>query len=193
MKIIEWPQFLENGIGPEEKLTSMTIGIFDGVHLGHRALIERIVSHNINLIPVIITFRQNHKTKNNERRNLLTFQKRLTMFEKLGIQITIVIDFTEEFKRMPGIDFLNILLKHGRIGFFAAGYNFRCGNKLDTDADSIKIFFSSHSIPAEIVPQVTEGGLPISSSRIRSAVAAGDLSLAQTMLGYAPDNLDSAL
>ena len=214
MQIIEWQQFLDNGLRQEEKLASMTIGIFDGVHRGHRALIERVVSHvslrsadekkfiadaaetrivhNDGFLPVIITFRENHKTKDKKQitggggqSDIQTFQQRLSMFEKLGIQITVVIDYTEEFRRMHWIDFLNVLLKHSCVGFFAVGSDFRCGYKLDTDAEAIKKFFTSRNIPAEIVPQVMEGGLPVSSSRIRCAIASGDLSLAESMLGYA--------
>ena len=105
------------------------------------------------------------------------------MFEKLGIEIVINIEFTEEFKQMPGAEFLEILIKHGNVGFFACGCDFRCGCRLDTDAAAAKSFFASRGIPVEVVPQVMEGSLPISSSRIRAAIAAGDKTLAETLLG----------
>jgi riboflavin kinase / FMN adenylyltransferase len=202
MKIIEWRQFQEDGFSHNGKSASMTVGIFDGVHIGHQALLKRIVSHDlggtpvgkmpvggtpvgktpVGGTPVVVTFRHNHKI---ESGNILTFKQRLDIFESLGIQITIVIDFTEKFKKMPGIEFLNILLKHGNIGFFAVGSGFRCGYQQDTDAEMIKEFFTSHNITAEIMPKVTEGHLPVSSSRIRSAISAGDIELAQKMLGRA--------
>lgn len=190
MKVIEWQQFLKSGLNLGKKLSSMTVGVFDGVHRGHQALIERVVSHSANYVPVVITFRENHKitnneqlTINNEQRDIYSFQKRLEIFEKLGVQLTIVVDFSDEFRRMSGIEFLEILLKHGNVGFFAAGNNFRCGNGLDTSASEIQKFFASYGIPAEIVPEVLEGSAPVSSSRIREAVAAGDHSLAEAMLG----------
>ena len=182
---IDWQQFLESGLNLGKKLSSMTVGVFDGVHRGHQALIERVVSprHNADFAPVVVTFRENHKIMNNEQGNIFSFQQRLAVFEKLGIQITIVVDFTEMFRQMPGIEFLEILLKHGSVGFFAVGNNFRCGNGLDTSAAAIQKFFASHGIPAEIVPEVFEGSLPVSSSRIREAIAAGDFTLAEAMLG----------
>jgi len=103
----------------------------------------------------------------------------------MSIQITVVIDFTEEFKKMPGIEFLKILLERGNVGFFAVGSGFRCGHRQDTDAEMIKKFFTSHDIQVEIIPKVMEGSLPVSSSRIRSAISAGDIELAQKMLGRA--------
>jgi riboflavin kinase/FMN adenylyltransferase len=180
MQIIEWRQFLEESFPLSGKLSSMTVGIFDGVHRGHQALLKQIVTHDENKIPVVVTFRQNHKT---EHDNILTFSQRLEIFESFGIQVTVVIDFTEEFRQMPGIEFLKILLKHGNVGFFAVGNDFRCGYQQDTDAVMIQNFFTSHNIPAEIVPKVMEGSLPVSSSRIRSAINAGDVELAQKMLG----------
>jgi len=196
MQLINWRQFLENGLPLGDKLASMTIGIFDGVHRGHQALIKRIVSHNApplnapsaGYVPVVFTFRQNHKTENSnlrfgEQGDIQSFEERLAMLERLGVQITVVIDFSEEFRRMRGVEFLKILLEHGNAGFFAVGSDFRCGYQLDTNAAAIKKFFLSHNIPVEIVPQVMQGTLPVSSSRIRAAIAAGDHALAQAMLG----------
>jgi riboflavin kinase/FMN adenylyltransferase len=181
MQIINWPDFLKSGLPSKEKFSSMTVGVFDGVHRGHQALIKRIVSHNVNYVPVVVTFQI---TNNKEQRNIQTFRQRLALFENLGVKITVVIDFTDEFRQMSGIEFLEILLKHADIGFFAVGNNFRCGYRLDTDAMAIENFFASRNISVEIVPEIMEGSLPVSSSRIRAAIAAGDITLAQTMLGY---------
>jgi len=185
MQIIDWQQFLNSGLPQQGKPSSMTIGIFDGVHRGHQTLIKKVVSHNAEYIPVIVTFRQNYKTGNNEHiTEIHSFEDKLAMFKKLGIQITIVIDFTETFRQMPGIEFLDILLKHGNVGYFAVGNDFRCGNQLDTDVTVIKKFFASFNITCEVIPEVMECGLPVSSSRIRNAITAGDFSTAEKMLGH---------
>jgi riboflavin kinase/FMN adenylyltransferase len=180
MQIIEWRQFLEKGFSHNGKLSSMTVGVFDGVHIGHQELLKRIVSHNADKTPVVITFKDNHKI---ESGHILTFKQKLDIFESLGVEITIVIDFTKEVKQMSGIDFLKILLERGNVGFFAVGSDFKCGHQQDTDAEAIQKFFAEHNIPAEIVPKVTEGSAPVSSSRIRAAISAGDIDLAQKMLG----------
>jgi riboflavin kinase/FMN adenylyltransferase len=190
--LVEWSEFTEKGLPTGEKKASVTIGVFDGVHRGHKALIERVVSHNAENTPVVITFRENHKTINNEQlaisneqRDIQTFEQRVKVLEEMGVQIIVVIDFSEAFRRMGGIEFLEILLTRCNIGFFAVGSAFRCGYQLDTDAAAIQKFFASRGIPAEIVPEVTEDSLPISSSRIRAAIAAGNIQLAETMLGRA--------
>ena len=182
MTVIEWPDFLENGLPLGDKFSSMTIGVFDGVHRGHQALIERVVSRNDINVPVVITFRQNHKG-DTFADNIQTFREKTEIFDSLGVKIAVVVDFTESFRRMAGSEFLEILVKHGKIGFLAVGANFRCGYGLDTDAAAIQKFLASRNIPAEIVPEVMEDSSPISSSRIRSAIASGNLPLAQAMLG----------
>jgi riboflavin kinase/FMN adenylyltransferase len=182
MRIIEWRDFLENGLH-SEKPASLTIGVFDGIHLGHRALIERITAKRPFLTPSIITFRDNHKLENSARA-IQTFEQKAAIFEKAGIEILIVIDFTDSFKRMTGDEFLRILYEHGNAGFLAIGSSFRCGYKLDTDASAIRDFFNERNVPVEIMPDVLEDGQPVSSSRIRSAIAGGNLALAEKMLGY---------
>nr|AGS52048.1 riboflavin biosynthesis protein RibF [uncultured bacterium contig00008] len=204
MLVTDWFEFLENGLPIKQNLSSMTVGVFDGVHRGHQALLKRIVSHNADYVPVVVTFRENHKTgtvKNFSKEthteaqrhggelgnsDILTFERKTEILAGLGVEVLLVIDFTDSFRHMKGIDFLEVLLEHGNIGFFAVGGNFRCGYQLDTGAREISGFFTSRNIPVEIVPEVMEGSLPISSSRIRSCIAAGDLQAAQSMMGARP-------
>jgi riboflavin kinase/FMN adenylyltransferase len=203
MIVIDWAAFLKSGLPLDQKLSSITVGIFDGVHRGHQALIKRIVSYNTDYVPVVVTFKQNHKintvkkfSENTSRGDaetqrrreelgigdIISFEQKTKILEDMGVGILLVIDFTESFRQMSGIEFLEIILKHGNVGFMAIGSQFRCGCNLDTDAAAILKFFTSHSIPLEIVPEVMEGSLPISSSRIRSCIANGDLELAEKML-----------
>jgi riboflavin kinase/FMN adenylyltransferase len=206
MLVIDWPAFLENGLPLNNKKTSVTVGVFDGVHRGHRALIERVVSYNADYAPVVVTFRENHKKDSDKSSrqaacaailraeargaqrkedvfDLIDFEQKTEILAGLGVQVLLVIDFTESFRNTGGIEFLRLLTGRGNVGFFAVGSGFRCGRDLDTDAAAIGEFLSSRGIPFETVPHVLEDGLPISSSRIRAALAAGDTELALKMLG----------
>jgi len=178
MTEIDWTAFLEKGLPLEQKRTSLTVGVFDGVHRGHQALIANIISYNAEYLPVVVTFREPKITG-----SIQSFRQKAEMLESLGVKIMVVIDFTESFRQIKGIDFLKILLKRGNLGFFTVGSGFRCGYQLDTDTQKIKTFFTSHNIPVTIFPEVMEGSLPVSSSRIRSAINSGDLRLAEAMLG----------
>ena len=184
MLTIDWAQFTKHGLRLKGKKSSMTVGVFDGIHRGHQALIEKVTTHakKNGYMPVIITFRSNFKTGETSG-GIYTFKEKIKKFKQMGVKITVVIDFTESFSRMTGIEFLQLLLKHGNVGFFAVGSNFRCGYQLDTDAAAIQKFFTTQRIPVEIAPEVMEENLPISSSRIRVAIAQGNLTLAEKMLG----------
>ena len=193
MQIIEWPLFLKNGLPLDGKHSSLTVGIFDGVHRGHQALINRVVNFNKDYIPVLVTFYQNHKYENKPEcyGNIQTFRQKTELFEKLGVKIVLAVEFTNTFRRMPGMDFLNILLTTAKIGFMAVGNDFRCGYKLTTGAADIKNCYTKQNIPVEIASSVMEGSQPISSSRIRNAIIRGRLDEAAKMLGR-PYTLDLA-
>ena len=180
MQIEYWYEFLERKF-PHK--VAMTVGVFDGVHKGHRALIERVVAQGgPNVMPVAVTFWGPIRKSEGVPFNIQSFEEKSAALEALGIKTLIVIDFTEEFSRMTGLQFLETLLAHAEIGFFAVGENFRCGWGLDTDAIAIKKFFTEKGIPAEIVPEVLYDNQPVSSSRIRDALAQGDIELAEALL-----------
>jgi riboflavin kinase/FMN adenylyltransferase len=182
MQVIDWNDFLKRGL-PSGKV-SVTVGVFDGVHKGHKTLIERILPQNANnAVPVVITFRE--PVYKNEKIPLIiqSFEEKAAALEALGVEVLIVIDFTENFSRMTGREFLETLLNHAAIGFFAVGANFRCGCGLDTDAKAIRDFFTDKGIPVEIVPEVLYDEFPVSSSRIRAALAEGDIELAEALIG----------
>jgi riboflavin kinase/FMN adenylyltransferase len=188
MPVIEWSQFLEEALPLGGKPSAVTVGVFDGVHRGHKALIEQVVSQKKHAVPVVVCFRQSqHKEKNRDGReypgDILTIRQKMAVFESLGVSITIIIDFSEPLMRMSGADFLRILQEHGKMTFMAVGSNFRCGYQLDTDAQIIKKLNAGLDIQTCIVEPLAEGGQPISSSQIRAAIAQGNLKEANAMLG----------
>jgi len=189
MQIIEWSQFLEEALPLGQNPSAITVGVFDGVHRGHKALIEQVVSQKKHAIPVVVCFRQSHYKKEfGDRReypgDILTFRQKMAVLESLGVSITIVIEFSESFRQMPGADFLRILQEHGKMNFMAVGSNFRCGYKLDTDALIIQKLNAELDIFTCIVQPLAEGSQPISSSHIRAAITQGKLEEANAMLGH---------
>jgi len=189
MQIIEWAQFLEDTSPLKGKPFAVTVGIFDGVHRGHQALIEAVVSQKERAVPVVITFRQGRYKKavgveKHYPGDILSFTQKMAIFESLGIALTIVVEFTESFRKMSGKEFLRILCEHGNMVFMAVGSNFRCGYRLDTDALAIQGFNHRRGIQTQIVQPLTEDDKPISSSQIRGAITSGKLREAAAMLGH---------
>ncbi|MDR0473267.1 MAG: FAD synthetase family protein [Treponema sp.] len=181
MRIIEWPEFLKKGLQAGTGLRAITIGVFDGVHRGHQALIERIVQSGLE--PLIITFRENHKNRSERQGRLLSFRQKADIFESLGAAVTVAAELNDSLKNLPGAEFIRLLWERGGMGFLAIGNNFRCGRSLDTDAAAIQKHNASKNITTFIAEPVMEGPLPVSSSRIREAIFLGKLEEAASMLG----------
>jgi len=198
MRIIEWPEFLEKSLPLDGKASAVTVGVFDGVHRGHKALIDQVMAQKSQALPVVVTFRQSQYKKAQGQEyfgEILSFRQKMDAFESLGISITVLIEFSESFRRLTGREFLQILQEQGKMRFLAVGSNFRCGYQLDTDAPAMQKFNTEQNIPTVIVPVLAEntlnGTVTISSSRIRAAIARGELKSAALMLGY-PFTLDLA-
>ncbi|MCL2834527.1 MAG: FAD synthetase family protein [Treponema sp.] len=188
MQVIEWETFLEKGLPAADVSSAVTIGVFDGVHRGHQALISRIINYDKKMVPVIITFRQNHKGKTLNSNNaypgdLTSFEQKIFLFKQMGVSIVVAAELSESFRRLRGEEFLDILRDRGRMGFLAVGKNFRCGYNQDTDAQKIREINTRKNIRTEIIGVLNEANEPINSSRIRLAVAGGLLAQAQAMLG----------
>jgi riboflavin kinase/FMN adenylyltransferase len=182
MRLIDWSRF---ATGTEEPLagtgSAMTIGVFDGVHRGHQALIGRITGRELQ--PVIVTFTGTPKSfRHNWKGEIYTLDRKLAIFEQLGAVLTILIDFSPNFSKLSGRDFIRILRERGGLRFLAVGSNFRCGYRLDTDAAAIGAM-NSEDLKTEVLSPVLSGGSPVSSSRIRAALMAGDLAAAAELLG----------
>jgi riboflavin kinase/FMN adenylyltransferase len=101
------------------------------------------------------------------------------------VQLAVLIDFSENFSKINGRDFIDLLL--GRRGplvkLIALGENFRCGQGLDTNAAMIQGLAKERGVYVWIAPQVLDGGQPVSSSRIRQALAQGRVEEAKRLLG----------
>jgi FAD synthase len=182
MHVLEWAVFI-NGSSPVPS-SAMTIGVFDGVHRGHLILIKNIVQRGP--CPTVITFIQNPKKilkASAYEGDIFSLRQKLSVFEELGVARTVLIDFSGNFGRMKGKEFINLLKDRGKLAFLAIGVNFRCGYKLDTDALCIKKLNEKDGIQTELVPPLTEGARPVSSSRIRDAVKKGRLDEAAALLG----------
>jgi riboflavin kinase/FMN adenylyltransferase len=162
----------------------MTVGVFDGVHRGHAELIRRIVSRGP--CPTVVTFRENPKKILSPRPyegDIFSLEQKLAALEELGVARAVLIDFSEEFSKMNGWEFINSLESRGNAVFLAIGANFRCGYRHETGAELIRRKNGLKGIPTEIVPPVLRGNEPVSSSRIRAAISGGDLAGAGALLG----------
>jgi len=191
LRIVPWSEAPRLGAQASEKAAA-TIGVFDGLHLGHRELVARVVAKAPDYLPVAVTFRDNPKKLTRPHRfdgDLFTLEQKLSSLETAGIQLCVLIDFSGNFSKLAGSEFVSTLVRSFGIRSFVVGSDFRCGHRLSTDAVSLGDLARSYGAEAEIVEPVKVEGEAVSSSRIRSAVASGRMDQALAMLGR-PYTLD---
>ncbi len=183
MKIVAWEE-LGSRQGSGAPLAA-AIGVFDGLHIGHRELIGRVLGRE-GLASAVVTFKENPKrllSPSTFHGELSTLEQRLSLIGSMGVELCLLIDFSGDFSKLPGRHFLTELSDRGKLRYLAVGSDFRCGHRLDTDASGIREFCAERSIDVELLGAVQWSGHPVSSSRIRKAILEGRLGDAASMLG----------
>ncbi len=165
------------------KGTGISVGSFDGLHLGHRFLLNELVSacSSKGIAPGLITFTRPlpaYKHSDDYTGDISTINQRLQLFEEMGIQFVFVVDFTQDFSALKGVDFLNILKQNLNMKFIAEGIDFRCGYKGATDTQAIKYWAGQNNVDFSFVDPVyyteADGNEErISSSYIRKMIQKG--------------------
>jgi riboflavin kinase/FMN adenylyltransferase len=189
MRVINWEDFTAPD-SPAPQTLALTIGVFDGVHRGHQALIQKIravsAGEQRRCIPTVVTFRQHPLSVLNPAGfpgDIFTLEQKVQAFAEMGVEQTVLIDFSGNFSTINGRDFINLLIQSRPVRFIALGQNFRCGFRQDTGAAGIREMASALGIETWIAAPVMDGVLPVSSSRIRKALASGDFAGARRLLG----------
>jgi len=191
VRIVHWNDVIRGTASISER-TAATIGVFDGLHVGHRALVASVVSKAPGLLPVAFTFNDNPKKVTKPNRfsgSLFSLDQKLAALEEAGIALCVLIDFSGNFSKLAGSEFVSTLVRSFGVRSFVVGSDFKCGHRLSTDAEALKAIAESLDAEAVIVEPIAVQGETVSSSRIRSAIADGRTDLALAMLGR-PYTLD---
>jgi riboflavin kinase / FMN adenylyltransferase len=176
-------------IQPDFGPTVISVGNFDGVHLAHRLVLERIVERAKALggKSLVVTF-DPHPTRvlRPERApKLLTpLSHKLALLAESGIDATLVLPFSAEFAKTSPRDFASgILGKSLRAAEVHEGFNFHFGHKAEGNVARLMEFGREASFKVVEYPEMRRRGNLVSSSRIRELVLAGDMSRARALLG----------
>jgi riboflavin kinase/FMN adenylyltransferase len=169
----------------------VTLGIFDGVHRGHRVLLDRLVARaeEVKAESVVITFSPHPRLvleqKNIDLSFLTTIEEKMVLLEKANVDHVIIIEFNKQFSKIRACDFIKDILVD-KIGtkHLIIGYNHHFGRRGEGDFNTIKQCSESNAFRVEQVQGFhTEEGA-ISSSSIREALLNGRLDEANRWLGY---------
>ncbi len=189
MRVFFWRDIdLSGSVFTEERGTALTVGSFDGPHCGHAALFDAVLTASgaENLIPGIVTFTRPlpaHKNPAAYQGDIATLRLRLLEYERQGFAFAVLIDFSNDFARMLGIDFLRVLSSGFSLRFLAEGQDFRCGHRGLCGKKEIEAFAVTHGIDTVFLPPVLHNGCRVSSSSIRQGVLNGKFSDVRLMLG----------
>lgn len=169
--------------------TVVTVGFFDGVHLGHQQVLELTVAsaRDLGLPAVAVTFDRHPRevlTPDRVPRLLTTVERKARLIERTGIDVLVVLEFTEEFSRWPAERFIAEVLRDGlHASRCVMGANFTFGHRAQGTVDLLIATGPDYGFTAERVGIRELGGRPVSSSSIRDALAEGELDWPHRALG----------
>jgi riboflavin kinase / FMN adenylyltransferase len=174
MKVVHAPGELE------ARPRAVAVGTFDGVHRGHRRVLEAALAAAPALMPTVITFWPHPRTVlGNEVRLLTTLDRRLELLAEAGVGETLVVEFTPELARTEPVAFVDELLRPIGTELVVAGANFRFGRGRSGDLGT----FEQLGLDVERVELVPG----VSSTTIREVLGAGEVESAALMLGRPPE------
>jgi riboflavin kinase/FMN adenylyltransferase len=171
------------------KPTVLTLGVFDGLHLGHQAIMAKVVerARATGAVATAITFDPHPRAVLHPESApplLQTLDQRLANLEVLGIEQAIVVKFTKDFASQPAEDFLRNVVRdrlHAREVYLGKGFAF--GKGRGGNIELLRKMSDELGFVADEVDEVQLRGMRISSSRIRELLAEGRVDLARRMLG----------
>lgn len=159
---------------------AVMIGKFDGLHLGHRALISAMKEQSEELSKVIMSFVMN----GSGTKEILNEREKITLCEELGFDAYLHVDFNDEIRNMTPESFVSECL-HKKINAKAVyvGSNFRFGKNRAGDPDMLKKLCGEFGIKVVVIPGITIHGIPVSATEIRKRIFMGDMKEAAELLG----------
>ncbi|MEO7773516.1 MAG: bifunctional riboflavin kinase/FAD synthetase [Steroidobacteraceae bacterium] len=164
-----------------------TIGTFDGLHLGHRALLARVdeQARRLKCASMMITFEPMPReffAKDNPPARLTSFRERWRQLQKLPLDTMCALRFASGLRDRSGEEFAE-LLRATRVRHLVIGHDFRAGRNGEATAQWFASEGSRFGFEVEIVPAVTLDGRRVASSDVRAALAGGDFEQARRLLG----------
>lgn len=172
------------------KKSVVTIGTFDGVHIGHRKILEHIVesANELNCESVVLTFFPHPRMvlqQSSEVKLLNTIDEKKVLLENVGIDNLIIHPFDKDFSRLTAEAFVKeILIDQLHVQKIIIGYDHRFGRNRTANIDDLIHFGAQYGFEVEQISAQEVNDNAVSSTKIRNAILNGDCTLANEYLGY---------
>jgi riboflavin kinase/FMN adenylyltransferase len=175
------------GFTPQKDIL-LTIGVFDGVHLGHRHLISRLkeLARQQSILSGVITFSQHPQevlSPRNRLPSITGIERRLALLRDEGVDIVIPLPFTPQLANLSPREFLTLLKEYLKMKGLVVGPDFALGKDRQGDIDALRRLGQEMAFSVTVVPPMTIDGEVVSSTAIRKALAEGDMKRAHKLLG----------
>ena len=169
--------------------TVLTIGTFDGVHLGHQKIIERVVTtaRQEGLLATIFTFFPHPRMVVQHDKSLKlihTLEEKKQLLQRLGVDLLVVQSFNEAFAQLTAEEFVStILVQHLNVKKVIIGYDHRFGRNRTANINDMRLFGEKYGFAVEEISVQEVDEVSVSSTKIREALNKGDVTTAEHYLG----------
>jgi riboflavin kinase/FMN adenylyltransferase len=168
--------------------TLLTIGVFDGVHVGHRYLLKKLQQRAAekNLLSGVVTFSPHPQSvlhQHNQLPWLSSLEDRVRSFRELGINMVAVLTFTPKVAQLSAQEFISLVKKHLRMRGIMVGPDFALGRGGEGNIKLLRTLGLEMKFSVEAIRPYTINGEVVSSTLIRQALAQGDMRKVQTLMG----------
>jgi len=168
----------------------VTIGTFDGVHIGHQKVLKKLVksAKKNNATPILLTFFPHPRMvlqKEIGIKLINTINERTQLLEKTGIETLVIYPFDEDFANQTALNFVrNFLVAKLNIAKLFIGYDHRFGKNREGDFEHLKEYGYTYNFSVKEISKLDINNIGVSSTKIRKAIEKGEITKANQYLGY---------
>jgi riboflavin kinase / FMN adenylyltransferase len=165
----------------------LTIGSFDGVHLGHRRIIQQLINHALNGESILITFEPHPRLVINPGDKTLkllnTLQEKINLLSELGLHHLVVVPFDDAFRALTAKEYIaDFIIKKFKPSTLIIGYDHHFGNNREGNLQLLKDMQSDYNYEVTEIPKQEIDDLAVSSTKIRNYLQEGNMNMANQML-----------
>jgi len=169
--------------------TVLTMGVFDGVHAGHRYLLKKLQQRAAekNLLSGVVTFSPHPQSvlhPHNQLPWLSNLEDRVRAFRELGINIVAVLTFTPKVAQLSAQEFISLVKKHLRMRGIMVGPDFALGRGREGNINLLRALGREMKFSVEVISPYTINGEVVSSTLIRQALVQGDMRRVERLMGH---------
>lgn len=172
------------------KKTILTLGTFDGVHIGHKKILEKVIQNTLDekYESLVLTFFPHPRMILQERSEiklLNTIPEKVNLLKQIGIENLVIHPFDESFSRLTAEEFVKtVLVEQFKIHKIIIGYDHRFGRNRTADINNLIEFGEKYGFEVEQISAQEINDISVSSTKIRNAIHDGNMYLANKYLGY---------